>query len=530
MRNKIFILFVTGLFTLLYMRAFDLTLVKGVKLRRIADDNRFFHKITFPARGMIYDHQGTRLVENVPLYAKIEGNPAALHPKLLQIDESEALSLLVDRPESVVMIDARRYPYGKATSALLGYLGFWESEEVGDNLTINQKVGKVGIEKQFEKRLQGKTGLQYFEVNAKGEIIRLSHEVEPIAGDNLTLTIDADLTNKAYALLDNRSGAVVVSDIESSGILAMVSSPGFDPSDLANALYDENKPLLNRALQVYPPGSVFKMMTALAGLESDKINASTVVLDTGSIKVGETSFGNWYFSSYGRTEGEVNLVKALQRSNDIYFYKIAQIIGPEAIAKMSRKFHLGITTGIELSGEKPGVIPSPSWKEERLGEKWYLGDTYHMGIGQGSVLTSPLQINLMTAAIARHGNWCKPRLESKSPLDCEDLEIDSGNLDLVISGMVAACDPGGTAFPFFTINQGASAGEKIACKTGTAEFGGQDERGRKNTHAWFTMFYPVAKPRIAITVFLESSKLNPYLEGSSDAAPIAKSIWEYAKK
>ena len=207
--------------------------------------------------------------------------------------------------------------------------------------------------------------------------------------------------------------------------------------------------MLQRAVTgQYPPGSTFKLMTALSALQNGAITADTSVNDEGTLKIGEFSFGNWYFSQYGRVEGEVKLIKAIQRSNDIYFYKVAEWVGPAKLAAFARLFHFGRPSGIELSGEAGGTIPDPEWKVKTVGEPWYLGDTYHMGIGQGDVLVTPLQLNQMTAAIAYGGVWCKPHLLFQDKVQCEDLGVSPEHLVSVIEGMKAACSPGGTAFPF----------------------------------------------------------------------------------
>jgi penicillin-binding protein 2 len=250
----------------------------------------------------------------------------------------------------------------------------------------------------------------------------------------------------------------------------------------------------------------------LAGLETGAINADTSVLDEGILRVGDYEYRNWYYTQYGRTEGEISLVRALARSNDIYFYKVAEWTGPDKLAEFSQLLGLGKKTGIELNAEAAGLIPTPSWKEKTLGEPWYLGNTFHMGIGQGNILTSPIQIAQLTQAVANDGELCSARLinlsqptESSSAesieqeQNCAQLSLNPDNLALVMNGLLGACSPGGTAYPFFTHNQqmlnnqeGLSYEEQfeagaVACKTGTAEFGAVDEQGHRKTHGWFTL-------------------------------------------
>jgi penicillin-binding protein 2 len=304
----------------------------------------------------------------------------------------------------------------------------------------------------------------------------------------------------------------------------MISSPGFDPNNIAPFLSDPNTPLVNRAIRSYPPGSVFKLMTALAGLESGALDPNATFNDQGQLSIGKEVFRNWYFTQYGKVEGDISLVRAIARSNDTYFYNAAKLAGPEAIAKMAGRFHFGVKSGIELAEEDKGLIPTPTWKDRVIGEKWYLGDTYHMGIGQGDVLATPLQVNQMTAAIARGGTWCQPTLQLTTSPQCEDLNLKAENMNYIIQGMLGACTRGGTAFPFFPFNDTADDEHKVACKTGTAEIGPADAQGRKHTHGWFTMFYPIKNPKIAITVMLEATNATPFLEGSTDGAPIAKQL------
>lgn len=511
---------------LLIVRMGDVMVVRGDAFRKRADDNRFFTRVLTPHRGIILDRNNTLLVKNNPRYRKIVGNVHALHPELVDIDQKEAFDLMIQAPEQLVYENTRVSLFGPALAHVIGYTGFVDPSRDQDVVSLSQRVGKTGIEKEFDTQLRGIFGSQQFEMSAKGSIVGLLSQTKATSGLEIKTSIDAVLTTHAYELLAGQPGSIIVSDIEGSQVLVMTSSPSFSINDVAPALYDDGKPLINRSLHAYPPGSVFKMITALAGLESGSIDENTTVKDEGQITVGEQTFGNWYFRQYGRTEGEIAVVRALARSNDIYFYKIAEEVGIEDIAAMSTRFHLGDATGIELPSEDAGLVPTPAWKEKRKGEKWYLGDTYHVGIGQGDVLTTPLQINAMTAAIARKGVWCRPTILSSDRRECEDLELHETNLDLVRRGMKEACSDSGTAFPFFEWNSKATEEQKVACKTGTAEHGGQDSQGRRKTHAWFTMFYPFEKPAIAITVMLESTQEKPFLEGSRDAAPIAKRIWE----
>ena len=292
-----------------------------------------------------------------------------------------------------------------------------------------------------------------------------------------------------------------------------------------------DQPLFNRAIGgVYPPGSTFKIVTALAGLEEGVVNKSTIVEDTGVITVGSFSFPNWYFKQYGKTDGTVDVVKGIERSNDIFFYKAGEWLGITKISEWAKKVGVGKTLGIELSGEATGLMPDPTWKNktfqtpqdiEEKNNEWYLGDTYHVAIGQGYLLTTPLKVNAWTNSIASSGKLCRPTIKKvetgKLKMEtCKDLKIKKETIDLVTQGMKKACEEGGTGWPLFGFTV-KNIPISVACKTGTAEYGDPGNR----THAWFTAFAPVENPEISVTVILEGAG-----EGSEKAAPVAKKILE----
>jgi len=306
--------------------------------------------------------------------------------------------------------------------------------------------------------------------------------------------------------------------------LILYSSFSFDPnlfiksdsSEVLRIINDETKrPLFNRAISgIYPPGSTFKIVTAVAGLEEGKITPQTLIADTGIITVGAYKYTNWYFTQYGKTEGEINLEKAIGRSTDTFFYKLGEMVGAEKLIEWARRFGLDKSFGLDLPGEAAGFIGTPEWKEKVKKESWFLGNTYHLAIGQGDLALTPLGVNLMTAAIANGGKVCVPRIlriGEKNTFykeECRDLGIKRETLETVKRGMVKACASGGTGWPFFDFKP------EVACKTGTAETG-----DGKTTHAWFTVFAPVENPEIVLTVLVEKGG-----EGSGVAAPIAKEI------
>ncbi len=466
-------------------RLFWLTVVEGESARVRADSNRVEIRRLAAPRGVIYDRNEEKLVINIP--GETEGEIK------------------------------RKYVYGEALAHILGYVGEVSQEEIAQvrNLEPGDIMGKMGVERVGDERLRGVAGAELVETGASGEVLRRLGRREPVSGEEVELTIDAGLQKRVYEILDHRVGVVVVTEVETGQVLALVSSPSFNPEAVENYLVRADEPLFNRAVGgVYPPGSVFKLVTAVAGLEEGKISGETEIEDTGEIKIGEFRYGNWYFDQYGRKEGWLNIVRALGRSNDIFFYRVGQMVGPMGLADWGRRLGLGQEVGWGLGGEAMGLVPDPEWKEKIKGERWFLGNTYHLAIGQGDIGVTPMQINLLTAAMAT-GRLCRPEIvpsvKSKAQ-NCENIKISQKTLTLVRQGMAAACAAGGTAFPLFNFSPA------VGCKTGTAQHGGEGEL----PHAWITILAPIEKPEIALTVLLEAAG-----EGSYQAAPVAREILEY---
>ncbi len=514
-------------------RIFDLMLLQGERYRKIADENRFF-RINVPGkRGIITDRNGTVLVTNSPRYFLATASAQRLFGDMWSLPEisgEEALKAKVASPSSVFFRSERGAVVSGSLIHVIGFTGFSDTANPNGQFTDN-RVGKSGVEKSHEEILAGKSGTQLIEISAKGvpqrSIVMLE---EPQAGQDVQLSIDRQLSDVASDALHGEPGAVIVTDIPTGQVLTMTSSPVYSIASISSALVDSKKPLLNRTITSFPPGSTFKPMVALAALHAGTITPQSQIEDTGEIKAGASVFGNWYWRQYGRVEGKISLVRAIARSNDIYFYKTAETVGPDKIDSMAGQFGYGKQTGLELPSESSGLLPNSAWKEKKIGDKWFLGDTYNLGIGQGYLLATPVQVNNMTATIARRGSWCPLTLHmSKDPL-CTDVQVDEKDMNEIIEGMVEACSSGGTAFPFFPLNTTLSDTNKIACKTGTAEFGATLAQGRKKTHGWFTMFYPKEKPKVAITVFLESTDEHPFLEGSTNASPIALKVFEEWRK
>lgn len=520
-------------------RLFGLTIVSGAKNRELSENNRV-HLIEVEApRGKIFDRNGQVLAYSATVYFLTKGKESKEITKDQAEDFTKKGFASTDFEGNLGKIErlvVRKYPYGEATAHVLGYTSMVQEEELkaDKNIIKTNAKGRLGIEESYNDFLEGKVGKKLIEVDASGNNVSILGEQAAVEGRNLRTTIDANLEKVAYESLkkwsetaNSKKGAVIVENPNSGEVLALVSAPSFNPEDIGRAVADQNKPFFNRVIQGnYPPGSVFKISVALAGLESGKIDRNTEIEDVGVFELGGVQFSNWYFSQYGKTEGLVKIDKAIARSNDIFFYRAAERTGLDNLRKMAISFGFGQQTGIDLPNEAYGLVPDEVWKKSTIGDGWFTGDTMHLGIGQGFMLTTPIQISSMTSYVAG-GKLTKPYIVSQvegtngsngasfgSKILKENL-ASAQNLDLVRLGMGKACEIGGTGAPFFR------AKYKVACKTGTAE-----EVGKK-PHAWFTVFAPIENPEIAVTVLVENGG-----EGSAIAAPIAKEIldWWYEDK
>ncbi len=505
-------------FGILFVSIFKLMIIKHEYYFNLARDNKIMESIIPASRGDILDRKGRVLGKSVYQYFKIEdGN------KLYE-SAGEFRGYKFEGKDVDFELK-RQYPYGSALGLITGYVSRatendLKTDKCNKGIKNIDVVGRTGIESYLNCDLTGINGRRLIEIDARGKYVRELGREEPIKGKDLILSIDAYWQEKIYKLTEGKKVAVVMSEPDTGKIIALVSNPSFDPNMFSfdqnyskiNEYLNDNDglPMLNRATGAkYHPGSVFKMVLATAGLESGVFDKNTVVEDTGFIKVGEYLYRNWLWTKNGGTDGMVDMIKALKKSNDIYFYRLGEKLGIDRIKSWSNKFGYGAKTGIELPAEIEGIVPDEKWKKEVKGENWYLGNTYHTSIGQGDLGVSPIQVNQMTNIIANNGDKCKMSLLKDSKIDCNNIGVKQNNLNTIIEGMVEACNSGGTAWPLFNFKT------QLACKTGTAEVGD----GSKNTHAWLTAFGPVDNPEISITVFVERGG-----EGSDVAAPIVGDI------
>ncbi|MSU26230.1 MAG: hypothetical protein EXS44_03130 [Candidatus Levybacteria bacterium] len=554
-------IFLLIIFLIVFLiKLFFLQIIQGRYYRGLSDINRIKKIAIHSSRGIIFDRNGVPLVFNIPGFRQKQSN------KINFISYKKALGIIA-KGENNLEIDAmRQYPYKEILSHVIGYIGQisreeLDSDEFKSGYKLGDIIGKTGIEKQYENILVGIDGKQLVEIDNDGAIIRKLGQSDPVSGQNITLSIDIKLQQVVFdAMKDVEKGAAIVMAPRGE-VLALVSKPTFDSnlftmgedydhasdsvySSVSEILEDNNnQPLLNRAIGgIYPPGSTYKLITAAVGLEKKIIDKDFEVIDNGFITLGNFSFANWYYLEHGEKEGSINIERAISRSNDIFFYKLAELIGVERLSEMSRKFGLGQKLGIDIPGEASGVVPDDAWKKKIIGEQWYLGDTYHYGIGQGYLLTTPLQVNLFTQAIANKGIYYKPHIiKTEKPEQLSEGFLSNKTIEIIRNGMIGSCNTGGVAWPLFdfkvknpklkidgknimeAVDSSASADIKdyrhisIACKTGTAQHG--DDKTKP--HAWITLFAPAYNPQIFITVLAESGG-----QGSSIASPVAKKILE----
>lgn len=557
-------------FLLLVMRLWQLQILQGNEYRKLSEANRL-RIVSIPApRGIIFDRNGIPLVKNSPYYYasvipyEFDKSKVHLLSNVLNIPVEEILEKMNESELSpfvpvrlkqglsfsdITYIEARRsdfpglvievefsreYIYGDVGSHLIGYLGKLSPSQSKDpafkDVPPDTFIGQWGVEKLFDDSLRGTPGKRIIEVNALGREIRLLQENPPIKGKDITLSIDLNLQKEAEKAFGERAGALVALRPDTGEILGLISKPSFDPNLFTRGIShekwtaiikDKKNPMLNRALQSqYPPASIFKIVTAIAGLEEGVINPDIKVDCRGGIHYGKWRFGCWRKQGHG----VVSLHRAIVESCDVYFYEVGKRLGIDKIYDYATSLGLGKKTGIELGKERQGLIPNTNWKLENKKLSWFLGDTFNAAIGQGYVAVTPIQLALMTSTVANGGNVLKPTLlKDAPPIISGKVHIRPETLELVKRGLFGVVnEPSGTGWA------SKSVLTNIAGKTGTAQVvslkGGHQYISEKfRDHAWFVAFAPVEKPEIALAVFVEHGG-----HGGVAAAPIAKiAIEEY---
>jgi len=554
-------------FAVLLTRLFTLQILEGQTFLSKALGNRSYSRIIYAPRGIIYDREGNILASNKPAFRMVADPTLILKEKkeetarnlskLLDtpfeeilgklegdrivtikadVEREKTITFIVNEKDypgiSVEVVALRKYADPLILAHLVGYVGQISKEElkVGAKVGIRagDNIGKIGVEEAYDTNLRGINGYELIKVDATGKKEGVIYKQEPKTGSDLTLSLNLNLQKKTYQFLEEEikevggsGGVAVVLNTKTGEILSLVSLPSFDSEKLSEGLSEEEyqklvsdpaRPFINRSISSsYPPGSTFKLVTAAAGLETGKFSADTKILDTGFITLGDTTFKNWYFSQYGKTEGELEITRAIARSNDTFFFRVGQILGEKLLQDFAVAFGLGEKTGVNLIGEQKGLVPTQEWKLENKGEPWFPGNTLNMAIGQGDLLTTPMQIAVLTSAIVNGGKIIQPQiLKTDSSLVLREKFVKEENLKLIREGMREAAQTGGTAWPFFDFNV-ATAG-----KTGTSEV----PSGKP--HAWFTAFAPYENPEVVVTVLVEHGG-----EGSNVAAPVVRKILEY---
>ncbi len=443
----------------------------------------------------------------------------------------------------------RVYHFGNLAAHVIGYLGAISKEELASHgegdYAGGDQIGKMGLEKLRESDLRGEKGTSFSEVNARGFEQQLLKRVDPLPGSEIQLTLDVKLQRLAEEMLnaEDKAGAVVAMEVNTGRVLSFVSTPPIRLEEFIGGISQKNwnaylnnikKPLINKTVQgLYPPGSTYKMITALAGLDTGVVNPDTVFYCPGYYSFGNRIYRCWKHVGHGA----VNLRRAIAESCDVYFYQVGHQAGVDALAKYAKMFGLGQKTGLEIENEKAGLIPTKKWKRERYNSKWYEGETLSVAIGQGYNLVTPLQITMMTAMIANGGKKYQPQLvervlspdgsviEQLEPRLVEEVKEVQPYLPLIRQGMYDVVQgKKGTA------RIARIEGLEIAGKTGTAQVvkiaqykGLKDDEipYKFRDHAWFTCYAPADEPEIAVTVLVEHG-----LHGSSGASPIAKAVLE----
>jgi penicillin-binding protein 2 len=590
-RLAVFFAILAVCLVIVVLRIVQVQIIHHDYYRQQAEGNRT-RAIWIPSeRGIIYDRNGTPLVQNVPNFtlvlrpaelptgtargelisrvAEIIGmTPNEIEQMVSSTKETaesvvigehlnhdQAVLLIIEGADSGAVsleVGTRRdYLATKDIRSMSHVIGFEgrptenEMKSTTDHYLASDLVGKTGLEKYYESTLRGRYGKRVMEIDALGRAKKVISEESGTAGQNLVLSIDLNIQRMAENLLSEQlraigktRGSIIVLEPDTGEILAMVSEPDFDNNlfaqgisseDFRRLAEDRDNPMFPRAIAAaLPSGSVFKMVVASAALEEGLITANTTILSTGGIRVDKWFFPDWKTGGHGPT----NVTKALAESVNTFFYAIGggwdkiTGLGIDRIIAYAKKFGMGDRLGVDLAGEGSGFLPSKQWKEETKGENWYVGDTYHLAIGQGDILVTPLQIASMTAVFANGGKLIRPRLVNaltstdgsrtvREPQTVNAQVVSPENIAIVRRGMRQAVISG-------SATSLAAVPVAVAAKTGTAQWSNS-----RPPHAWFTSFAPYNDPKLVVTVVIEDGG-----EGSQTAAPVARRFlsWYFGQR
>ena len=582
--------FVLCMFFLLFVRFFYLQVVQHDHYSTLAEANRISIVPIVPTRGIIVDRNGVLLANNYSAYTleitphKVEDIDALIDdlatvieitPKDRRrfrklIEESKSFESLPIRTrlsdEEIARFAAnryrfpgveinarlfRQYPQAALFSHVVGHIGRINPREIeqlaADGLDANYRgtdyIGKVGLEQSYETHLHGTTGVEEVEVDAAGRAVRTLSRSAPVSGNNLALNLDAKLQEVVYRAFGDNRGALVAIDPATGGVLAFVSKPGFDPNLFVDGIDPKNwkelnesidRPMVNRALAgTYPPGSTFKPFMALAALTYGKRRPEQVISDPGGYNFG----GHFFRDDKVGGHGMVDMYKSIVVSCDTYYYMLANDLGIDNISMFMKQFGFGSRTGIDITGESAGILPSQEWKMKRFRQKWYAGETISVGIGQGYNTYTPLQLAQAMATIANDGVMFRPHIVNYvenivtrnrsvvEPQPLRTVDVKPEHLQVVKDALIGVNKEGTGARAF------AGAPYTSAGKTGTAQVIAikQGEKyvesrvaERHRDHALFIAYAPADKPKIAVAVLVENAGF-----GARAAAPIARAVFDY---
>lgn len=561
---------------ILLIRLWDLQIMRGSEMKRLSEQNRIrINKIVAP-RGVIYDRKGRIIADTRPSFniyishedmknfdqtidgltalikiskeeimEKLEaakGQPASFPVKIksdVSLDDVAKIEAnRVYLPGVNIQVEPKRfYHYGKMFAHLVGYVSEISDEELKkkeyQNYSPGDFIGRYGLERSYETYLRGVDGEKRVEVDSRGREMRILEQKNPIPGNSIYLNVDLDIQGTVDKAFENKRGGCIAVDPKTGGVIALVSSPTFDPNKFVSGItkeewqtiaLDKRHPLQNRVIQGrYPPGSTFKIVPTIKGLELGIIDERTSFSCRGGFSYGGRVFRCWKKGGHGN----INVHRAIVESCDVFFYNLGLRLGVDRIHEISDLIGLGRVTGIDLPGEKDGLIPSTQWKKKVYGKPWFEGETVSVSIGQGAVWLTPIQLVQLASFVANEGINYKPMIVNRivsqegkviktfEPVMNTDARLKKETIRIVKDGMKGVVNEGGgTAY--------GSRLEHISMsgKTGTAQSVG--EKGKNlGDHAWFIAYAPSDNPAIAISVLVEYGG-----HGSSVAAPVAKTITE----
>ncbi len=564
-----------GLLFLLGCRMFYMQFIKKNDYKTLSDKNRIKILVINPTRGEILDRNNQLIAQNkscfrllvdknnhnqisseiklISVILELDNEQISKIKKRIRVGGSRIPVVIIDRLDwrQISIIEERRpelksifidtgfdryYPMKHSSAHLLGYMGRPNQKRNNEQFfNKNFKVGKNGIERYYEQELRGEFGHKRIEINAHGKYVRKLKETASISGKNLKLNIDSDLQKQTTPLLNNKGCSAIVMDCTNGGVLICNSAPAYDPNKFINLsseywrslINNPHRPLIDKTTKsLYPPGSVFKIITILAALESG-IDPHSKVVCKGQAFLG----GNKFRCASRRGHGAVNMINAIKYSCNTYIYDIAKQIGAEKIISVAKRFGFGTKTNIDLPGELSGFVPSPEWKYKKYKDKWRLGDTLNLSIGQGFLLATPIQLATMITTIASNGKLFTPQIAQSKP-KYKQLDIKQEHLNIIKTALYHTINkPGGTG----RLSKLNYKSIHMAGKTGTAQvqakkniddnLSREDINWNSRNHAIFTGYAPFNNPKFCVSIYYDHGG-----GGGRSAAPIAKKIMEKVLK